>query len=756
MTPRRRISQPITVLSVFPKPHPCTTIQCGGCYLFFDREQAQAALPNYQLGRPLGSGRFGFVVAGRHRNLDRPVAIKTILLDDAVDGDLAREARVIAGVDHPHVVRVYDYVERDDVAYIVMELLSGGSLREWSRRGSVTPAAVCAVGVALAWALDDVHASGVLHRDIKPANILFAADRAPKLTDFGIAKVLAAAHATASRIIGSTPYMAPEQYTLGRLAPATDVYALGAVLYELLAGRPPFLAPPESQRISEEHVFGPVPPLSGAPAPVADVILRALSKEARDRQSTAGMFAEELMSAAGDALGADWADSAGITVRVPDLHRAVPDPLSRTIREQDTRETVRVARDGRRADPASGDRAFQPYPGRRWAYTLTGLLAVITAVITLVAAVWPPGRPEPWSTTRSVRLIGAVALAVDPGGNLLLTDQVKGTLIRVTPQEDFETIIGIQDSDEPSRGLAEGEPGSWREASSAHLNGPTGVAATSDGAIFVADAGNCVVRVVRKIGKSWSTNTIAGDGRTSESDGCTDRGAEPGRNLQLRRTADIGTPTDVAVDADDNLYIATGPAGQVWKLRRTTGEWSERIPYASTLELVAGTMYAGPESNESLDGFDGETSATDADLDHVFSLAVSQSGNIWLLSKMNREKTPLGTDRLHLVEPDGSIRTVLSWPPGREIRDLGAAGNDPSAVLATERGDGMIYTVSASGEAEVWRVGRACSQLNGLARDNQGDLFLSCSSDLADGGSYVLLARPEEKGTPNSPTRILT
>jgi serine/threonine protein kinase len=173
------------------------------------------------------------VLAGWHQQTDRPVAIKVMEAEgpEGVSLDFAAEVRVLRGLDHPHVVRAFDYVEAEGLCLVVMELLAGGTLS--GRRAGIGPEQACAVGLAVAAALGHAHGRGVLHRDIKADNILFAADGTAKVGDFGIAKLFEGSAATASRIAGTPMYMAPEQIEGGRLGPATDLYALGVVLYRL-------------------------------------------------------------------------------------------------------------------------------------------------------------------------------------------------------------------------------------------------------------------------------------------------------------------------------------------------------------------------------------------------------------------------------------------------------------------------------------------------------------------------------------------
>ncbi|WP_146776643.1 serine/threonine-protein kinase, partial [Parafrankia sp. Ea1.12] len=229
-----------------------------------EKERIAAALPGYELGVRLGRGAFGLVLTGRHRELDRDVAIKILPVEQDETPERSRaEARLLNLLDHPHIVRVHDAIATDDLYLIVMELLAGGTLTR--RRAGMTAETACAVGLGVAAALSCAHARGVLHRDIKPANILFDTAGLLKVTDFGIAKIVEGTAATASTVIGTPRYMAPERFLGGRLGPATDLYALGVLLYELLTGAPPFDPALSAPALIHHHLSVLPPPPAGVP-----------------------------------------------------------------------------------------------------------------------------------------------------------------------------------------------------------------------------------------------------------------------------------------------------------------------------------------------------------------------------------------------------------------------------------------------------------------------------------------------------------
>ncbi|MFF4503231.1 serine/threonine-protein kinase [Streptomyces sp. NPDC001401] len=248
----------------------------------------------YQLEEMLGSGAMGEVWRATDQVLGRPVAVKLLKAEDTTDIERFRtEAQTTARLNHPHVVSVYDFGSDHGRLHLVMELLDGWTLaQERSLRGTVEPQEASAIAAQVAAGLSAAHRQGVIHRDIKPANIMLTTGRTVKITDFGIARFTddTAATATATgKILGTADYLAPER-ALGRTAqPASDVYSLGCVLYELLTGRPPFRGA-TSLDVVRQHVAATPPPpdlLNPAiPRPLSDYVLRLLAKEPEQRPST--------------------------------------------------------------------------------------------------------------------------------------------------------------------------------------------------------------------------------------------------------------------------------------------------------------------------------------------------------------------------------------------------------------------------------------------------------------------------------------
>ncbi len=203
-------------------------------------------MPGYQILEPLGEGGMALVWKARQIRLDRVVALKMIRDGGYARADtLARfrtEAEAIARLQHPNIVQVFEVGEHDGRPFLAMEFCPGGGLDRKLAGTALPPQEAAELLRTLALATEAAHRARVVHRDLKPANILLAADGTPKISDFGLARKLDEAGQTQTGAVMGTPsYMAPEQARAEEtVGPAADVYALGAILYELLTGQPPF------------------------------------------------------------------------------------------------------------------------------------------------------------------------------------------------------------------------------------------------------------------------------------------------------------------------------------------------------------------------------------------------------------------------------------------------------------------------------------------------------------------------------------
>jgi serine/threonine-protein kinase len=270
--------------------------------------RAAAALPQvpgYEVEAVLGHGGMGVVYKARHLRLNRPVALKMLLAGPYARPDelgrFLREAEAVAGLRHPNIVQVHDSGDLDGRPYFVMEYLEGGPL-SGKLAGTPLPAGDAARLLAtLADAVRVAHEGGVIHRDLKPANVLLTADGTPKLSDFGLARRMegGAGITACGAPLGTPSYMAPEQARgqAGALGPAVDVYALGAVLYELLTGRPPFRAETATETMLQVIQQDPAPPSrlnARVPRELETICLKCLHKEPARRYPSAAALAEDL------------------------------------------------------------------------------------------------------------------------------------------------------------------------------------------------------------------------------------------------------------------------------------------------------------------------------------------------------------------------------------------------------------------------------------------------------------------------------
>jgi eukaryotic-like serine/threonine-protein kinase len=262
-------------------------------------------IPGYEILGTLGRGGMGIVYKARQTGLNRLVALKMIIGgNQAGMNKLARfriEAEAVAQLRHPNIVQIYDVGEVDDMPYVSLELLEGGDLDD-RLAGTPQPGVPAAELVAtLARAIHAAHQARIVHRDLKPANVLLTADGVPKITDFGLAKRLESDdnQTRTGDIMGTPSYMAPEQ-AMGRtkdIGPAADVYALGAILYEVLTGRPPLKGETAMETVRLVIHNDPVPPSRLVPRLARDletICLKCLKKEPQKRYESAEDLAVDL------------------------------------------------------------------------------------------------------------------------------------------------------------------------------------------------------------------------------------------------------------------------------------------------------------------------------------------------------------------------------------------------------------------------------------------------------------------------------
>ncbi len=647
-----------------------------------DLSRVAAALPNYTLGEELGSGGHGLVLAGHHQGLGRDVAIKILpgMADPDVPAAFKTEARLLAGLDHPHIVRIYDYVEHNGLCLLIMELLSGGTLARRQRTLSAENA--CAAGLAIAEALDCAHSKSVLHRDIKPDNVLFSGNGLLKVTDFSIAKIFDATTVTANTIVGTPRYMAPEQLNGGRLSPATDLYALGIVLYEMLADAPPFNPELPLMALIRQKVDLPTLPPAGVPESVAEILMRTLDRDPALRHPTARAFALDLARAAARAYGPRWTSRCEISLHVAD----------------DVREAARYpAGAGRTSGPAGGRAVAAPpertappppsspqTPGRtpapmpHFGRSPDRLVdrdvdwqvdrdidqdTEVTARQVLVPETIAP-KPVDGNRRRRRRRIVAAGAAVPVVAVLVIA-----LLISRSPRPSMiVTTAGT--------GVA-GFSGDNGPASAAQLSKPDDPMADSTGAIYFTDTGN---NRIRRIGADGVITTIAGNGTYGFS-------GDDGPAVQ----AHFATPTDVARDRAGNLYIADTDNNRI-----------RRINVVGTVTTIAGTGLAG---------YSGDNGpATAAQLTKPTSVTVDADGNLYIADTGNNRIRRIGTnDVITTIAGTGvpgysgdngpATAAQLAKPGGVAVDTAGTvyiADNDNNRVRRIGT-DGVITTIAGTG-----------------------------------------------------------
>jgi serine/threonine-protein kinase len=286
----------------------------------------------YRVIEPLGQGGMATVFKAYHPALDRYVAIKVLHPAFKEDSNFLarfnREARIVAKLDHPNIIPIYDFSEHAGTPYLVMRYIEGKTLKAILREGKLPMARVLAIIRPVTQALAYAHAQGVLHRDIKPSNVMCANDGHIYLTDFGLARIAAASDSTLSQdmLIGTPQYISPEQARGVSASECSDIYSLGVVLFEMLTGRVPFSAD-TPYAVIHDHIYTPLPlPTSINPQLSPDierVLLKALAKDssARFAHATDLMTALEQAAQTAPAVAAPPAPT-------PTLAAAAPPPAA--------------------------------------------------------------------------------------------------------------------------------------------------------------------------------------------------------------------------------------------------------------------------------------------------------------------------------------------------------------------------------------------------------------------------------------------
>jgi tetratricopeptide (TPR) repeat protein/tRNA A-37 threonylcarbamoyl transferase component Bud32 len=268
-------------------------------------ENSVPTVPGYEILCELGRGGMGVVYKVRDSKLERLVALKVVLAgphaSTAARTRFLIEARAVARLQHPGIVQIFQVGEHEGMPFLVLEYAEGGSLDQRTADGGLPPAEAARLVEALGRAVHCAHERGILHRDLKPSNVLLTADGSPKLTDFGLAKLLdvGTGPTPTDAFLGTPSYIAPEQAAgkTREVGVGADVYSLGAILYELLTGRPPFQGQTLLSTLAQVQTEEPVPPSrlrANLSRDLESICLKCLEKSPRRRYASAAALADDL------------------------------------------------------------------------------------------------------------------------------------------------------------------------------------------------------------------------------------------------------------------------------------------------------------------------------------------------------------------------------------------------------------------------------------------------------------------------------
>ncbi len=644
-----------------------------------DAEAISATLPDYEVGDEVGRGASGTVWRGRHRQLHREVAIKqlTPVASTEQAARFRREARILAQLDHPHVVTVYDYREADDRRLLVMAYLGGGTLADRRAVGLSTETAVAAT-LAAASGLHHVHERGILHRDIKPENLMFDRAGVLKVTDFGIARddpvdATAVNLTHAGSLFGTPAYVAPEQAAIAlgeqtpSIGPASDQYSLAAVLFELLSGRLTHDTTGGAvalctRRLNEDatslHEL-----LPALPATVSDVVMRALARDPEDRYRSIEAFGVALGAAAGATFGPGWLDRSEVQLR--DLG------------------AIAVAASGSLppSGPTPGGEPPEPAepaaeePGGRNRRVLVGaaipviaLLAAIALVVYVTTRGSAGEEASGSSATTSTAEPGATrskgtgsvevteAWTFETGGQVVSSPTVDGDLVVVGSKDTY--VYGIDAQTGEQRWKAPTGKPVW---SSAAIVGDRVFIGSNDGNLYALDRETGAVRWKRPTGFELVTTPAVSDGivvvasgdvRAFDAATGNPRWTFPSKE-QIVSSPAISDGTVIFGSNDHHVYaIGLADGKQRWSTR--TGAEVRSSPV-----IVGTTAYVG--------GFD----------DYLYAFDVTTGANRWGVDL----KSPIQSS------PSASATEVIVGTRGGAVRAVSTG--DGSDLWEAMTGDGI-------------------------------------------------------------------
>lgn len=692
-------------------------------------------LPEYEVGRELGHGQVGVVYAGRHRHLDRPVAIKVLAGPLAAGSDehgsrFRREARILAQLDHPHVVGVYDYREDGDLRLLVMELLAGGTLGSRQLAG-LPPEGAVAATLAAACGLHHAHQAGILHRDVKPENLMFDGAGTLKVTDFGLARGDAAGatavHLTqAGQFYGTPAFAAPEQAAeaLGggwpAVGPAADQYALAAVLYQLLSGKLThesgggFLALCSNRMNHEARPLRDV--LPAVPPAIEEAIMRGLRRDPAARHESVEAFGLALAVAATASFGGGWLDRSDIAVREAGPIRAAAEAAP-------PRPPAPVAEPIARPAPASGPAtASTPVPGptprgRRWRPLVLGTATLaLAAAVTLLVLVLPhrSGTGSGDATTADLPLDIEAAWSRPTGGDVFASPSVGGDLVVVGSEDG--AVYGIDRATGDQRWKATTDDA---VQSSALVDGGQAFVGSNDGRLRALDLADGSTEWSTDLGYQLvSSPALAGDLVLVGADGLHALDRSTGDERWTSPTGDVIVSSPAVADG---IAVVGSNDGSVYGIDARDGErrWVVDTggPVVSSARIAGGVAYVG--------GGDGDAYAIEVTTGRVRWHAPTGGGAL-------RSSPAIGDDALYVGTDDRRVVALdLADGARRWSRQVGGRVSSSPALAAglvvVGSNDGRVYFLDqASGAIQgAFDTGGAVLSSPRVA----GDLVLVGSSD---------------------------